>query len=219
MKKVIFALSMAGALIFGSASNTAVAQVEEGSMIVDLYYGFPNFGKNLWDAVAVDGEVGSSQATGLGPLGGRFEYMVADNFGVGVDVNFLTNGYEVSFTDTTSTYNSTTMQWETQTNTYETDYNKMKLRVMARLHYHFVQTDMVDAYACFGAGYKHTKNTFSTTDPDGLEQELETGLNLLPVSIRIGIGTRLFFTDNIGVNLELGAGGGPLMSAGLSLKF
>ena len=147
MKKVIFALSMAGALLFGSASNTAVAQVEEGSMIVDLYYGFPNIGKSFWDAVAIDGEVNSTRATGLGPMGARFEYMVADNFGVGVDFNILTNGYEVDFTDTTSTFNSTTGMWETQTNTYTSDYNRMKLRVMATEVF-FIRSHSVSLISC-----------------------------------------------------------------------
>lgn len=214
MKKFFTVIMATAALTFGFNTG-ATAQVEQGNMIVDLYYGFPNFGKTLWKVLEDDSSNANTKATGIGPLGGRFEYMIADNLGFGVDINYLSNGFEYDYTS--SVYDTTTSTFVNQT--YHVTYTKQKLRIMARLNYHFVQTDVVDAYVGFGAGYKHKINKFTSTNPNDSESELEAGLNLVPVSIRICLGTRFFFTENIGINMELGAGGGPLLSGGLSLKF
>ena len=214
MKKLSIGILTALALFFG-VNQQASAQVEQGSMIIDAYYGFPNLGKKLWNALESDSSTVNSKATGVGPLGIRFEYMIADNLGFGADINYLTNGFDYDYT--ISEYNSTTGFFED--NTYTVSYKKTKLRIMARLNYHFVQTDVVDAYVGFGAGYKHKINKFSSTNPNDTENELESRLNLIPVSIRLCLGTRFFFTDNLGMNLEMGVGGGPLLSAGVSVKF
>lgn len=213
MKRTFLAIVAAAAMTFGY-NSTATAQVEEGNMIIDLYYGYPNVGKSFWSALETE-TTSNAKATGIGPFGGRFEYMIADNFGFGVDVNYLSNGY--SYDDQVSVYDTTTMTWSDQT--YNYSYTKTKLRIMARLNYHFVQTDVVDAYVGFGAGYKHKTNKFSTTEPGGTESDFESGLNLLPMSLRVALGARFFFTDFIGINTEMGLGGGPLLSGGISLKF
>lgn len=203
MKKLSLGIFTAVALFFG-ANQQASAQVETGSILIDTYYGFPNFGKQLWSVLESDTSNFNYRSTGFGPIGLRFEYMVADKIGVGVDFNYLTNGFEYDYIlDNT---------------TYTVAYKKTKLRVMARLNYHFVQTEQVDTYVGFGAGYKQRINAFSSTNPDDIENDLESSLQLLPVSARICIGTRFFFTDNLGINLELGAGGGPLLSGGVSVK-
>ena len=43
--------------------------------------------------------------------------------------------------------------------------------------------------------------------------------NLVPISFRIAVGAKLYFTQNIGAHVELGAFGGGLLQAGLSVKF
>ncbi len=214
MKKLSLGILTAVALFFG-VNQQASAQVETGSIVIDTYYGFPNFGKSLFNAIANDPSTVNSRVTGIGPLGLRFEYMIADKVGVGADFNYLTNGFEYDYT--ASVYNPTTDSFEDRT--YTATYKKTKLRIMARLNYHFVQTEQVDTYVGFGAGYKQRINSFTSTNPEDVEDELETSLQLVPFSARICIGTRFFLTDMVGLNLELGAGGGPLLSGGLSLKF
>jgi hypothetical protein len=39
------------------------------------------------------------------------------------------------------------------------------------------------------------------------------------VALRIAIGAKVYFTQNIGAHIELGAFGGGLLQAGLSVKF
>ena len=88
---------------------------------------------------------------------------------------------------------------------------------MARLNYHFVQNDRVDVYSGFAGGYKSVDRVTETTDPSYDDSELNGAL--IPVSFRLAIGTRVYFTDNIGAMVELGAFGGALFQFGLSAKF
>jgi hypothetical protein len=42
---------------------------------------------------------------------------------------------------------------------------------------------------------------------------------LIPISGRLAIGTKIYFTQNIGAHVELGVFGGGLIQFGLSAKF
>ncbi len=46
--KRMFTVIMATCAISFGFNNNATAQVEEGNMIIDLYYGYPNVGKSFW---------------------------------------------------------------------------------------------------------------------------------------------------------------------------
>lgn len=201
MKKKLLVLATAIFMVGGSANAQAV---EQGNMIIDAYYGFPNLYTNVFKtAYANSGTEIDLKIGGIGPVGGRFEYMVADKIGVGLDVGFN---------------NSNITYFEDQgTNRYEYDFSTQKLGFMATFNYHFLQNvDMVDAYVMFGAGYGNRTFTFSSTDPNYVESSVES---LIPVASRIGVGMRYFFTDNIGLNLGLGFGQGGLVNAGISAKF
>ena len=78
-------------------------------------------------------------------------------------------------------------------------------------------SDKVDFYFVAGAGYKNRSWKYDSTDPD-YESTTVSG-TLIPVAARIGIGTRFWFTDNIGANVDLGFGHSGLLNAGLSFKF
>jgi hypothetical protein len=107
------------------------------------------------------------------------------------------------------------MQFENRE--YNIDYKSKKLRAMARLNYHFVQNDRLDAYAGFAGGYKNVNRSIATNDTNYDDGSINGAL--IPVSFRIAVGTRIYFTDNIGGMIELGAGGGALLQFGLSAKF
>ena len=72
-------------------------------------------------------------------------------------------------------------------------------------------------YLIKDAGYKTRVWAYDSTDPD-YESTSVSG-SLIPVAARIGIGTRFWFTDNIGANVDLGFGHSGLLNAGLSFKF
>lgn len=210
MKKIV--LLLAGAAIFTTTSVSAQA-VEEGNVIVDVYYGFPNLYTAVFkSAYANSGTEEDIKIKGLGPVGLRGEYMVADKFGVGLDIGF--NNTVITFKDDKDVYNTTTSTYETKT--YDYEYSTQKLGVMATFNYHFLDNDNVDAYVMAGAGYGNRSYKFDSTDPDYDEESVK---GLIPVASRIGVGMRYFFTPNIGANMALGFGQGGLVNAGLSFKF
>lgn len=204
--KRIFTIIMATCALTFVVNQNVNAQVEQGSIIIDPYYGFPNFGKKLADTFVGD-SVSSVDVTGIGPCGLRAEYMVADNFGVGFD--FIYNS--VGAKGTYSEYDLGGVQ-----RTYTDKVNMQRFRVQARINYHFVQTDQLDAYVGFGAGTNIRKFTYKSDNPNYVPENASGAL--IPVSVRIALGMRYYFTDNIGLNAELGIGG-PVISAGISLKF
>lgn len=207
MKKVL--LSMIAVVLVSASSLAQGAQ--QGNIIIDPYYGFPNFGKSLTEA-ASEG-LDNVNISGYGPAGIRVEYMVGDQFGVGVDAIF--NGFSVEGTTTDSTYNGTTSTWDVTTNEART--TARRLRVQARFNYHFdISNPDLDAYIGVGAG---TNTRFFKSYENGVEiEESDVQGSLIPVSFRIASGMRYYFTENIGLNAEIGLGG-PVVSAGLSFKF
>lgn len=207
MKKLLTFLGAALIATMGF-NNTANAQVEQGNVIIDPYYGGPNFGKSFFDLFTTDNNIQGVELTGIGPCGGRVEYLLADNFGLGID--FIYNS--VAGTGTIDSLNGD----GTIARSYDTKLYSRRFRVHLRANYHFVQTDALDAYLGFGAG-TNTRTIGITSDYPNFDEGNVSGA-IIPVSFRVAIGTRYYFTDNIGINAELGIGG-PVVSAGLSIKF
>ena len=187
--------------------NSASAQVEQGSIIIDPYYGFPNFGKKLADSFISDSITGSIDVTGIGPCGLRGEYLVSDNFGVGFDFIYNSVGAKSDYSE----YDGAGVL-----RNYTDKVNMQRFRVQLRMNYHFVQTDAVDAYAGFGAGTNIRKFSYSSDNPNYVPESISGAL--LPVSLRLAIGVRYYFIPNVGINAEIGLGG-PAISGGISIKF
>ena len=211
MKKMIVAM---GVFAFLMTPNNASAQaVEQGNILVDVYYGFPNLYTAVFKGLyANSGTEENLKIGGIGPVGLRGEYMVADKIGVGVDVGF--NNSSISYDEPTTVYNETTGMNEIRN--YEYKFSTKKIGVMATFNYHFLENDKVDAYAMIGAGYGNRTFDFTSTDPNYVTTSVKS---LIPVAMRIGAGMRYFFTDNIGANLAVGFGQGGLVNAGVSFKF
>jgi hypothetical protein len=213
MKKVITFVAVAIAAISG---GTSFAQANStGNIIIDPYYGYPNFGKAFYQSIEDADDTQDFKATGVGPMGLRAEYMIADRIGVGVDVIYNSNN--ISYTSLDSVYNSATGAWTEERKEYERKMNRV--RVQARFNYHFeVSNPDLDAYFGIGAG---TNNRFRKYYENGVEIDDNydgTGsLTLIPVSFRLCTGMRYYFSENIGMNAEIGLGG-PLISAGLSIR-
>ena len=108
------------------------------------------------------------------------------------------------------------MLFEDVTTTETIGYDAKKLRIMLRLNYHFVQTENVDVYFGVGAGYKSAKRTFYT---NGTVDAGASIPSLIPVAFRVALGGRYYFHPNIGINFEIGAGGGGIIQGGLAIKF
>ncbi len=222
MKKVLFLM---GAMLTISTASIAQTPVGQGNIIIDPYIGFPN-----WNNVFAHSGIAENHGDGNGHLnggqlsyGGRVEYLLADNFGIGIDFNYEVSGYGYGYMS--NEYNEATMVYDYVAMNYE--YKEKISRIMLRLNYHLVQNDRVDAYAGFAAGYKNlNKSGVRTRVSTGVETE-DTDLLLeedlfpiaFPVAFRLAVGARMYLTDNIGAHVELGAFGGGLIQLGISAKY
>ena len=196
MKKLLLILTIIAGTTF---SASAQSPVMKGNILIDAGIGWPT-GNVLWND---DGNDWQNYKVNGGPFafGGRLEYMVADGFGIGLDGNYVTTGYNYDsyFNNTDSLVNS--------------DLTTKRMRIMLRMNKHIVQNDLVDAYIGAGVGYRYVNRVstgFIEVEQDGA---------LVPVAFRLAFGARFFFTENLGAHVELGAWGGAPLQMGLSLKF
>ena len=141
--------------------------------------------------------------------------MMSDKVGIGADVNYEVSGFAFKFEDQVYAPDGSGLGGLT---TYEAQYTAKKLRAMLRLNYHFVQSEKVDMYSAFAGGYKSVNRTWET-NPSHPNYQDANAKALIPVTLRIAIGAKVYFTQNIGAHIELGAFGGGLLQAGLSVKF
>jgi hypothetical protein len=101
-------------------------------------------------------------------------------------------------------------------NTYNYEVSVPRFRAMGKFNFHFAQSDVFDAYTAVGAGYSSWKTKITTNDPSYIDN---TSLkNPIPIAFRLALGGRYFFTDNIGIGLEFGLGGGALINGGIAFK-
>lgn len=208
MKKI--ALSIFALLSF-SVLN---AQTTQGDVIVDVYGGYPNWANVLlWSNYKGNDATVTNYSVKGSPLsyGGRFEYMTAPNFGLGLDVGMETSGFQFNYEKQDTITN--------QPLTYVASYTAQKTRAMIRMNFHFTQTEKMDAYFGVGAGYKNVKRTIKSTEPNYDDSDISVEGALLPIAFRAAIGSRFFFTPHFGGMLELGLGGGGLIQFGLTGKF
>jgi hypothetical protein len=154
--------------------------------------------------------------------GGRFEYMITDKLGIGADINYEVSGFTYDYFDYQHDgfgnyvfdVNGNLLQ------TIYTDQYKLKqFRAMFRQNIHYFQSDKVDVYSAFAAGYKSVNREFTTTPSNAYSTNESFNKALVPVTARLAIGSKIYFTQNIGAHVELGVFGGGLIQFGLSAKF
>ena len=201
MKKLILPL-LALTMMLAPTKTNAQA-LEQGNVIIDAYYGFPNLYSTVFKTLYE-----SSNSTGLtlgsqGPLGIRAEYLITDKVGFGIDLGM--NSSSISYSEA-----------DINNNIYDYKFTTRKIGAIFTFNYHFVENDILDAYFVVGGGYGNRTFKFTSTDPNYIEESVES---IIPISYKIGLGMRYFFTENIGANLALGLGQGGLVNAGISAKF
>ncbi|MBC8045336.1 MAG: outer membrane beta-barrel protein [Fimbriimonadaceae bacterium] len=180
-------------MILGSFSTRAQA-FEEGNSTISVGYGFPNLVGAIFNAYETYEQY---DAKSLGPIFGKYEYAVSDNIGVGLNIGY---------SQTTVTY---------VLGTYNEEFKYSSLGILARINWHFGDSDNFDPYAGFGLGYRTGNYTFTSDDPNAQEVTLDTPI---PFGMEITVGSRYFFTDNFGAYAELGFAKAPFQ-IGLVGKF
>lgn len=216
MKKLLLVGIFTVSIAVGS--NVKAQAVEEGKVLVDAYFGYGTLFNSLF-RTAYSGTDVDSKFTGLDAMGIRGEYLLADKFGIGIDFCYSSAKIVDPYTVSIDNYDSNGNFTGTTTTSYTQTFSTKKIGVMATMNYHFLENDKVDAYGVFGIGYKNRSYAYDSTDPTSLtDQNLGVG-TLLPLAMRIGIGARYFFTDNIGLTINTGLGQGGWINGGLAFKF
>ena len=204
MKKLILPLLALTMMLAPKKSNAQA--IEEGNVIIDAYYGFPNLYSTVFKAAYE-----SSNSTGeltlgsQGPLGIRAEYLITDKVGLGIDLGMNSSSMSYSEAD----INNPNI-------IYDYKFTTRKIGAIFTFNYHFVENDKLDAYFVVGGGYGNRNFKFTSSDPN---YDGESAESIIPISYKIGVGMRYFFTENIGTNLALGLGQGGLANVGVSAKF
>jgi hypothetical protein len=196
MKKM--RLFVIGALSLLSTNLVNGQAMDQGRMCIDLYYGFGSTSKAFVQEMA---NTNNGDFKSFGAIGGRFEFMASDKVGIGLEGNYLIH----------------TATWlvDDGVNKYNYEYSVRRVRVFPRINYHFGNSDSFDAYFGVGAGYRSIKRVTTSNDPNFIGEELE---GALPVAMRLALGARYFFTENIGAHVEFGLGGGNIIHFGLSIR-
>ena len=197
MQKLIF-------ITFLCISNLLFSQaVEKGSFIIEPYVGFPNFSSLILKNID---RVYESDVSSKGPFGLKADYFFNEKVSFGV--NFIYNSYAIS-----GKVDSLTNEHIDTTYSINVDMKRFRFQVNAK--YHFFVGEKFDSYVGFGFGSNTRKYTIDTSYPNFDAQSIFA--TLIPVSARFDIGASFFLAKNIGLNIELGAGG-PLILTGIFVK-
>ena len=214
MKIKFHKLLLAIVFILGTSGWSITQAIEEGSFIIDPYYGYPNFGKKIVSSQINNEDV---NVRGIGPWGLRMEFMATDQIGITLDGIHNSAGFKHRNTpDTVNDEEGNIVENETE---YEYKAMMNRLRVQLGFNYHFsFSNPMLDTYLGFAIGSNNRFWKASTNEPNNNFKDEVTDFVLVPISLRIRFGGRYYFSEKIGVNAELGLGG-PVLSTGLSFKF
>lgn len=200
MKKLILPLLALTMMLAPKKSNAQA--IEEGNVIIDAYYGFPNLYSTTYFIIikaAYESLTGTGSTLGSqGPLGIRAEYLITHKVGFGIDLGMNSSSFSY------------------RGDIYDYEFTTRKIGAIFTFNYHFVENDKLDAYFVVGGGYGNRNFKYTSTDPNFIEKREESPI---PISYKIGVGMRYFFTENIGANLALGLGQGGLVNVGVSAKF
>lgn len=160
----------------------------EGATVISLGYGFPNLYKWVFTTYELLYPLGKS--AGVGPFHAKFEYGLADKFGIGVHLDFAT----ASFTWEEE-------GWINDTIMYDSGFKGNGLAISLRGNWHFYTTKNLDLYSGIHFGYDLGAMKFFTDDPD-----LQSFFPDLSFPFVLGgtIGMRYYFNKNLAMYMELG---------------
>jgi hypothetical protein len=187
---------------------SAFSQNVEGQGVVTLDAGYSiyaNAVKLLLDGI--DGAGGSAEASLTPVIMVGFDYALTDIFSMGVMGAYQNLGADFQYT-----WNNGTNDITESVNTAVT---RMNFAVTPKFHYG--GSENLDLYSGLRVGMNILNFTQNSTDPD-----FDVPGSLSGSRLTIGVtafGARYFFTDNIGMNMELSVGTPYAVAAGVNWRF
>jgi opacity protein-like surface antigen len=144
---------------------------------------------------------------GLGPLYAKYEYGVTDNIGMGLAFAYAENEWSYRYTATDENGAEASYSETTRRSTYS---------ILARVNFHFGDSDRFDPYIGLGMGYRDANWDIRSESPSG--NSGVTFKSFVPFGFEATIGARYFFLDNLGVYAEVG-GAKSVFQGGLTARF
>lgn len=196
MKKLIISLvCVATSAIFTSVS----AQVfHQEAQFGSIGYGFGNIGNTVIKSFNSNANF---NYTSVGPLFLRYEYGVSENFGIGLNISYLSG---------VASFNT-----ESNGEIYRNEISREGYNIMLRFNWHMGDHHKIDPYIGFAGGYRNNVLSSDFNDP---ELENVSNESLIPFGFEATFGTRFMFSDNIGAYVEVGVAR-AIMQIGMTAKF
>lgn len=202
MKKI--AIAAPALLLIGSLQFAHAQAFEQGNVDVSAGYGFPNLVGAIFNAYE---NQQSYTAKSVGPVFAKLEYAASDKIGIGIDFAYASTKVTYLYEDINGSGNYVN---------YTNEWDLNGFSILARVNWHFGDSDAFDPYFGMGVGYRHNTYTFTSNDPFYGGDETLGSFN--PFGFDMTVGARYFFTDNIGAYAELGIAKAPVQ-IGLTAKF
>lgn len=200
MKNKLFLVSLMTAFVFN-----AQAQKSEGTSVATLGLGYSFFNNIIKTSLESYTDV---EVKSVPTIAFSFDHSLTDNFSIGV-----AGAYQNVSGEFTNTYfDANTVS---QTETAKTTISRINLAI--RPLFHYGSSDKLDMYSGLRVGYLIRNVTVDSDDPNGdFLDDLDGNrfaLGLVP------FGMRYFFTDNLGINMDLQIGTPYVVSGGIAFQF
>lgn len=217
MKKNIFNISIL-VLLFSFSSNAqnwfdednekerkGPGAMKTGEFMVTFFGSYPNFGRFYAQRAFESSNVIKYSTRGISPTGIQLEYMLSRNLGYTVDAMF--DSYKAEW------------QHSFLGETFNNSVNQSRTRLLFGLNYHIddVENEKFSFYAGAAIGMNFKNLNFSIDEYWSNNFFTDFSVSS-PLAYRARTGIRFFPKPNIGLNVELGAGG-PVMRFGLTYRF
>jgi|TARA_B110000908_G_C10082675_1_gene370307 opacity protein-like surface antigen len=199
MKKFILALSMIGFMF------NANAQDSEGASVATVGLGYSFFNNIIKNSLETysDVEVKSVPTIAL-----TYDFALTDNFSIGVAGAFQNVSGEF-----TNQYIDQNFDIQTEIATTKVS----RLNIALRPLFHYGDGDRLDLYSGIRVGYL-IRNVETETNDELLNVLGDLDGNRFALGL-VPFGMRYFFTDNLGVNMDLQIGTPYVVSGGIAFTF
>lgn len=206
-------------LLITISSQVFSQALKEKNAIVEFNYGFPVIEPLYYDlkgsgkqiVITIKNEQNNSILNKPGQFAIRSDYMISNRLSIGGFIGYSRqvlyheeSGYE---------FNPQTGMTENREYFYKSNLNKWRFSL--GLNFHYFRNEKIDFYCGFQSGYKKTYNSYSTNDPSALSPPK---ILAFPFAFRFQYGMRMFITEVLALNCEIGIGG-PIASAGITYRF
>ncbi len=190
MKKTVILLVCFLVAIFVEERTSCAQAYQKEKSVVSLGYGFGTFVGSLANAIENND---AYKYSSFGPIYGKYEYGIAENIGIGLNLAYVRHTFEYNYNDYDINGNPAVYQQKDEFTSFSG---------LLRINWHFGDNNKVDPYYGIGMGYRTGHWSHTSTDPYGTySADFST---FFPLGFETTFGVRVLLSDNFGAYLEAG---------------